>query len=827
MGLRADLATDAVAALPGNSRCVQEVGARSNGETALTSPSRQPPAGIHLGVYVSPIELIHHLVEQAGVSQKNLALAWLVEWNRSASKPLSIATAEPRLSNLMNDGHEGWKFFFADPRRAKLLFETLHADAGQRAALVEAATAKLAANAEARVVVDIHDQDGKVDAVLDALIRDVLTDRSLVPVVVLVTPLQYGQIPMAFAEQVRLVQVKSDADAAREIADRSVALVLSALPPTDADAGGPAFTRWAAIAWERMHLSVEPPDAMAIFARDGRLGDLRVVPSDERLDGLGIRPTEPAERLAGPALRRRMLAIADGSLAAPAAERLGEAAAYGIVASSTDEERVRAALEAAGLPTEVPADEAGLNREMGRAALRPVPATVLRVGATWHVINATAPDALRDHPGVHVHRFDASPTPLRRLAEVAGHRSSVEWELDPHLHGAIKKLDPTGVEVAVFAHARAWIIYGGHCAVVPNAVVCNGPERLAELLAAPPPPAELRLTQLRTTDGTKDGPSVYSLADPSALESSVWAQVPPVGDVLWHRREERLVAASIGQGRPMAEFHPEKHQPRDMHTPKPKSPWEGSVWEGNLLIPKDAPLDDDAWLDALADRHPDAPMERLRARHAAAAAEERHQRETLEGHRQHIGFPNRRDGKSDGDAVIRTSLRVCAFPSQPWSDLDLALAIAWRALRRALGSTEIIAVHDGRWLLPVAPGLIAELTFAAAPAGIVCRVAFERSVLLARGAERTQGWEWTTLTAGAAKTEALNALLSPLFGPVFGWESTSGHRVGLTMPSGLRVVGNGMSCAIRFVADPYGLAAAGPRQGTEALGAVAAVAGSE
>lgn len=755
---------------------------------------------------MNPIELVHRLVERTGESQKNLALVWLEAWNRTAAKPLSITTAEPRFSNLMKDEREGWKFYFADPRRADLLLQVLHAEAGERAALVEAGAAKLSANAEARVVVDLHNLDGKVDAILDALVGDVLTDRSLVPVVVLVSPAQYGLIPMAFAEQVRLVQVKSDADASRELAERSVALVLAAAPPRDADSEGPAFTRWAAIAWEGGRFVIEPPDAVAVFVGDGRLGDIPVVPLAERIDALGVAPTEPPNRLVGPELRRRMLALAEGSFPAPPSERLGEAIAYGVVAASTDDERVRSALTGAGLPAESTVDQVGLDRALSRAALRPGAAAVLRVGSDWHLVNSDVPEPLRVHPGVRAHLFDARKTPLRRLADVAAIRTAVEWELDPHLRGAISALDPAGGDAASFAHARAWIIYGGHFATVAAAAVSDGPERLARLLNQPAPVSEVRISQFRGGEPSKDRPRIYSLRDPSILESSVWAQVPPVGDTLWHRREDRLVAASIGKGRPMAEFHPERHRDH-FRTPKPASPWVGAVWEGRLLVPPDAPLDDDAWLDAIAERGLDAPMGRLRARHSVAAAIQRQQRETLEAQSDRHGFPRRHDGGSDGDEVVRTSLWVCGLPTPRWADLDLALTVAWHALRRAIQGGPALPVHDGRWLLPLSPGVIAELTFSGAPPDIACRAAFEQGADVDWSSRLGShvGWSNTTLSANPSKSQVFGCALSPLFSQPFGWEPVGGQRLGPMLPAGLRILGAGMSCAIRFVTNPYAL----------------------
>jgi hypothetical protein len=772
---------------------------------------------------VNPVELIHHLVARTGESQKNLALAWLEAWNATAARPLAIATSQPRFSNLMKDEMDGWKFFFGDPRRGDVLLGVLRADDAERQLLVEGAAAKLASHADARVVVDLHDLDGRVDAILNALVRDVLTDRRLVPVVVLVSPTQYGQIPMAFADQVRLIQVANDNEATREMAQRAAALVLSAQPPRDPDTGAPACSRWAAIAWDKARLSVEPVDAIAAFGEAGRLPDLPLVEPAHRLDRLGVAPSPLAKPLSGPELRRRMLALAAGALDVPAGERLGEANTYGIVAASTDGERVRAALSASGFPPEEGVDPAGLERALVRAALRPGAPLVLRVGSDWHLLNTEAPEALRGHDRVVAHRFDARPTPLRRLAEAITSRSAVDWELDPYLHSAVAALDPGGQERPALNHARAWLVYGGHCHIGRNVRVPDGLSLLSRLLAGPAPVAEVRLTQVPTKTSSPIAPRVYSLPDPSVLERDVWAQVPGVGEVQWHRRENRLVLASVGEARRMGDLLNDRH--RAPLSPTLKSPWEGAVWEGHLLVPSGAALDDDAWLDAMEARGADSPMQRLRDRHRAGAEEERAARlrhaeleEASEARRFSrrpgaVSLPHRHDGRNDGDNALRTSLKVFDLPAAPWSDLDAALVMAWSALGRAARSAHPLQVHDGRSLLPVAPGLLAELTFIAAPSWMPCRAAFVQQTEC--GWEVNQygrvGWTWTTVTENSRISRPLSAAFSPLFAPVFGWEASGGTRVGPSLPVGLHIVGEGISCAIRFAADPYGLHDSGSR----------------
>lgn len=796
---------------------------------------------------MNPISLIQDLVVRTGKSQKALALEWLDVWNKTAAKPLAVATAQPRFSNLVQDELDGWKFFFGSSQRADVLLTLLGADEAERRLLNDGAAIKLAAQVDARVVVDLHDLEGAIDALLTSLVGDVLNDAGGA-VLVLVNPSQYGQVPLAFTAQVRLAQVDGDEAAAREVDQRPEALILSARPPCDVDhGGGPACSRWAALGITGGRLIVEPPDALVTFAAVGHLPELPSVAPSHRLDPLGVAARPPERLLVGPELRRRLFALASGALDAPAEVRLGEANAYGIVAAATDAEWVQGALVAGGLPAVEDVDRAGLERALELAALRPSAPRVLRCGDEWHVVAADVPVALRDVVTVLGHRFEVRPTALRRLYAAIATRTAGEWAQDPYLLRAMQQVDPDGREKAALLHARAWLVYGEHCQVREDPPVADGLARLGRLLQGPPPPAEVRWT-LPSGDGAVPArqPCVYVGVDPARLIDDAWAQVPLVGSTVWQRRGEALVGVAVDAPSSLSDFRTDGGYRNDSRD----SAWDGAVWEGHLLVPSPAVLDDEAWLDAMAARGADRPIDRLRQRFEGVVEEEVYieDGETGYGRREKVPQPARWPVGVErvGYDAPRWALRVQGLEDRqtatPWGELDAALVLAWAALGRALRQAAPLQVHDGRTLLPLGGGLVAEMTFRAAPPGSGLRAAFERRVLNGpKVAQRLLGGGWRTVELefepvgranqsygdSPARRASQSLALSDLFAPVYTGLVSSGHSVGVSLPAGLHLVGEGVACTIRFRADPYGLWSAGglddrPAVGGGALAAVEA-----
>lgn len=772
----------------------------------------------------SPAALLKILVERKGEPQKAVALSWLERWRAAGGRPLSIATVGPRLSNALGDQIDGWQFYFGTPQRAAILFDVLDATEAERTALSLAAAERLAGHGAARTVVDLHDLPGDIAAMLLAAEQALFSNRLLLPASILVTADQYARLPMAYSDrqdELQLVKVADGDEAGDAICARPHALVLSALPPRDPDSGAAQVSRWCAIAWEDGKLLLDPSDGVDEFARTGSIPEFPTVDPAHRLDTLGIAPRAPSAALTGPALRRRLRSIADGSLDAPAAERLGEALAHGIVAASTDDERVRAMLAVGGLPEETRVDATSLARALGRAKVRPTPPAVLFCEGLWHLLNVQVPPPLADHPRVRTHAAAAGPTPLHRLAAAVSGRTATAWELDPLLHEAINTLDPGGAEHAAFAHARAWLVYGGHCAVSDDAPVADPMVRLARLVAHPAPAAQLRLTRVAAKDD-RVRCFVLPLPAPERLERDVWTQVPPIGATIWQTREMRLTAARVVRTSTI------KEAMRASPTPNlaERACFSDDVWEGEATLPAARPMDDDAWLDAYEARGPASPGQHLRHRHAREAAREalerreaferelatraRHPKDDIVMQIPRRGFPQRRtDGRDDGDVVSRSAFQVRVLDGPDWAELDLAVALAWNTLRDALATRAPFRLHDGRWLLPLSPGLLAELTIVAAPESAEVRAGIGQQFVCGLEVAGRPGWRAWSLSSDPHIHDGCTISFSPMFGPVHAWEARTDSlgkiTIGATTPLALHLVGEGLSCTVRFVADPYGV----------------------
>jgi hypothetical protein len=447
-------------------------------------------------------------------------------------------------------------------------------------------------------------------------------------------------------------------------------------------------------------------------------------------------------------------------------------------------------------------------------------------------VNVDVPAALAGHPRVNVHRIAAQPTALSRLAAATAGRTATAWELDPRLERVLAALDPEGSDPAL-AHARAWLVYGKHLAVAPDVACPDGIERLQRLLAHDAPPAEQHVVWHATSLVAQ----VYTLRDLDEPKEDVWTQVPPVGAALWHSREDWLAVAWGCRARTLGAF-------RDRWGGRDTAPaFAGELWEGGALVPADPPMDDDAWLDAYEARGPDLPSAHLKHRHEAALerAALRRARDTWEAQRtgrsyRHFGSFSealesaRREVDGASDDLVRTEMAITALADPDWAELDLALGLAWAALRAAFATSTPTRLHDGRWLLPVAPGLLAELRLVAAPLDEPVRAAFGRTLSVSPTALPPSADADHALLPAPEGTTGLHAAFSRIFGPVHAWEAQAVGigtvRIGTTVPRTLHLLGEGVACTLRFVADPYGLAArAGqPSVETTVAGVAAAAA---
>ncbi len=761
----------------------------------------------------SALSLLRTLVARRHEKHLAFAAEWHTAWNAAGKRKLARDTVESRLSNLFADLDDGWSFFFKDPDRARLLFDLLDASEAEREHVHAAAADRLAGRRAARVCVDLHPFAGDAHALLAAVEDAVLAAPGATPAAVLLTPHQYRHLPLTYAdlkEKLELVKVAGPAEAAAAQERFPRALLVATVPPRAAD-GTPDLARWAAIASEGGRLVIEPPDAVARFLADGALDALPDVPAAHRLDALGLRALDdPPAALDGPALRRRLVALAEGTADGPPATRLAEALAWGVVAASTDAERVQAALRAAGHAVEVVGDDA-LARLLDRAARRPARGVYVAEDG-WHLLNVAPPAALAGHPRVHVHRVEVAATALRRLHEAVSGRTAREMELDPRLDAAVAALDPEGREAAAFAHARAWLLHGGLAPAADRP--CPEPmARLGRLLAHEVPRAEVRWRRLPDAD---EEPArdvlVCAMADAAPLLDSVWEQVPPATAPFWHGRTTRVTALCPGEPPQLDAWWPQGNwRP-------PARAWEGERYVGRAAVPAALPVDDDAWLDAFEARGPDAPDAWLAARFDAARAEGR--LDELMERRRYVNRSGVRHAgqvrqEAEDDAFAAAFAPVAASRARiddpDWAELDLHLALAWLALRQALASRAPVALHDGRHLLPIQPGLFAEITTVEAPRVSPVRAAFGRAFGVGDAHRPASTARWSTWTLRPSRSgRGLELHASPFHVPVATYaghvQSTGAMELGVVVPAELHLVGEGVAATVRFRAEPYGLA---------------------
>ncbi|MDC0668045.1 hypothetical protein [Nannocystis radixulma] len=468
---------------------------------------------------------------------KQVALAhrWLELWRARfpRKKAWSPDTIESHLSRTLKNDPQGIRFFFDNPPRTDLLLEVLGVPADEHARL-----RTLAADARQpgpRLVVDISAwpvRGEALDALFTELRQKVLRDSPLKPVALVLSEEQYERLPRSYDEQINhkflsIHKVASATEGRTQVAELAddAALVLAAwqFQPLE---------RWLAAEFAKATLSLEPGDALAVFAEHGALPSLSAV--EHPLDAI----CEPAEVTFQEftALQRRIwlytLASEARTTAAlerhedlqDPAQRLAFARQLGAVATSTERERLDHELDQLatrlGEALHVAVDRldpAAHADRLARAELRPTPLAAWRCGDTIHLLNGDSPI---DHPRIVVHRpAPAVPALTRLLAHISGWTED-DHEADPSLARAIEALDPQGNERPAFLHARATLLWNDlRPAPRQGASFERWAEGLRELLAGDPPPASLRV-RLPPSDPKLANGQWLAFADDAHLTSS-------------------------------------------------------------------------------------------------------------------------------------------------------------------------------------------------------------------------------------------------------------------------------------------------------------------
>ncbi len=331
----------------------------------------------------------------------------------------------------------------------------------------------------------------------DALGRRLLEAHPLRPAVLLVTDTLYDSLPRSFDRmdglRVEAVDDKTAETRANELANEGALIASPSRFPVE---------RWLALHYDEQQgaLTLEPVDALAVFARDGILTvpkpehDLSAFVDERELPSPTPSPRTPVET-------RQLITqlsdeVAAEKMGAEPRLRLALARELGIVAAATPRDRVEAELRRAvakfGLATPRAVTREALDEALQRAGRRPVPSSVLRVGDELHCINPES--EFPEQPRVRVYRVQAPPTALSRLREAIAGWTAGDFEADPFLNELLVRLDPEQKDIAALLHARAWVLAGNEFRPKQAERVEGWREELRVLLEQPVPAARVILS---------------------------------------------------------------------------------------------------------------------------------------------------------------------------------------------------------------------------------------------------------------------------------------------------------------------------------------------
>lgn len=643
--------------------------------------------------------------------QSALARRWLELWRERfpGKRAWSPDTVESHLSRMLrNSNSASICFFFDEPVRAALLFEVLSIPADEHARI--RALASDSRQPGPRLVIDISSWPTRGEALVllfTELRQKVLRDTSLTPVALVLTEEQYEPLPRSYDEQIaqKTLSIHKVATAAEgriqaiELAD-DAALVLA---PWEFD----PLERWLAADFFKGSLSLEPSDALVVFAEHGALPSIPAV--DHPLDAI----CEPApvnfavENFSAVQRRAWKYILADEAATLAVfeqredvripAQRLALARQLGTPATSTARERLEHELEqlaarlgeALKIPVERldPADHA---ERLARAELRPTPPAAWRCGDTIHLLNIDSPIA---DPLIEVHRAVAAVPALTRLLEHIADWTEDDHEADPSLARAVESLDPDAKERPAFLHARATLLWNDLRPAPRQArFLRRWADSLRELLSGDPPPAALRV-RLPASDA-KDG-RYLAFVDEARLATSL--KSPP--SLLSWPRGQRTVIADRGRNLLVvtgavaaSELHIDTSNDKfvalmdggysmsvfaDPNSREARR--SGSLHIPGLWLPKlSAPSPDlDAWLDA---------VERSSSLHGWTWEHSARCEKLL-----------RATARSHVDTIVEREIKGVPVVIEPrtWVDGDLLLAQCWLALRVALERPLAVQLSTG------------------------------------------------------------------------------------------------------------------------------------
>jgi hypothetical protein len=687
--------------------------------------------------------LLKALIERSSTAQQTLAIEWITRWNRASGKELKVTTAESRLSEMLKGKPEGVRFFFGDPARGRTLLEVLGATEAEAELAMSLAGQHLGDGLPPRLLLPLADQlleDGFWDAFKDWLGRSGMPK----PVVALVSEAQHDKVPRSLD--------KLDGLSIREVEPEKLIPMIR----QTVEAGGLVaepnwrrpevpFDQWLALRWRKGAWEESPAEWGLSWQATGRMPGL--TSPNHPLVALDFVPAEKAPPLPeGPALRDYVMQLVAGHPNVSPSVRLRHAEALGLEAGATDEEVVACQQRREDAAVKQAAAQAGIEvQRLGPAELPDLlrraryQATQLVVGVEdrWHWINASPADDLA--PGrIEVHAIEVQPTAVDRLwAEVKGW-TAADLEEDPLLAAAAARLDPNGADALAFQLARAWLLLDGLPTGWPARdpapeLITDPVPALRALLNQPSPPAELCLAPTDDSAWTNRPAGEW---EDKALGVQ---RLPTPGAPVW-----------LGRGQALLRLPGSRQEERTAE------PWGGWKMEERGLLR--------TFLQPLAEALRNGPTghERVeqfssfipikRVRIGAADAFAQVLDRALGGtqrleadihrwcERWSVGAWARQEVLAElgiGHAYDTSEVRRAALQKhthwRPWAAApfksvtlpteevwlvaDRSLAQIRRRLRILLEQGEVDVLHDGKALLPLAPGLDAQIVLHRARVG--------------------------------------------------------------------------------------------------------------
>lgn len=598
-------------------------------------------------------------------NQKSVAMAWLGRAQK-LGQSWSPSTIESHLSRCFGERPPGVRFFFEDHERARLLLDVMEVPESDRAPIHAAAEELLMMDKDRppRLIVDVTAYSGRVDArrLFEAVRTAIVEPRPMEPVLLLLTEVQYDDLPRSFDQHEAWLRVEMVAAA---VASARAAELASAGALVASFRRHSPPERWLAMDVDLRtgRLVFEPADGLERFAREGSLPlpavvhDLSHFVGDDPIPQLDLAGLGPLEQ------RRAMVDLASEDHAERVAKdpvrRLATARTLGVTAAATERDRVEAELRSAvaglGAATVSTMDAESFDALLARARRRPQPPTMARVGDQIHVINPEAHQPGLDHRRVQLHRIDAAEPALTRLRTAVNRWTLGDFEADPFLDRLISRLDPDGHEHRAFVHARA-VLLARTLSPQRGRLVADWRAALERLLAHDVPPARLRLivdpSRSLSQYVTVNAPPWAKAAlhgvstDVSVLEfsRSALANAVPISREATVRVAQRTEGDRYGYSRQTVELE---------------------IPDGDATSPGVTGADE-RWLDLF-------------------------------------------DAWSSG-AELTVSVRPGEpLRALPWQQADLHLGLTWLALRTALRTAPAVRLHDGAVLVQIADGLAARV----------------------------------------------------------------------------------------------------------------------